>query len=268
MRLRNNYGGKIFWRAFKADDTAYVVGKHQGSIAPEGTDEWRDDSFSKIKVEVKTGDIVFSKQVLAWAGRLFDMADDLVVDGNGKLDTAKVSRAEGNPVVVQRTDVQFFDARKFNEATSREITFSIENAFSTSEGFQQSHEHSQTWSAGGKVGGEIGKKNKGSGGAEISVQFEDKVVDTLQTAYQDQVTTVWKQSVSDTFTFRPGKIYAIEVAWRVKLQEGVVSYFGEATAYSVVASAHGTLTTPSAFESVAEMPKSLREQFESYHRAD
>jgi hypothetical protein len=268
MRIKNDFKETIYWRAFKGDDTVYIVGLNQGSIAPKGTGEWRDDSFPNIKVEVKTGDIVFSKQVLAPAGRRFGMGDDLVVDSKGKLDTAKVARREITPVIVQRTDLQFFDARNFNEATTREITFSIENAFSASEGFQQSHEHSQTWTAGGKVGGEIGKKNKGSARAEVSVRFEDKVVDALASAYTKQVTTVWKQSVSDTFTFRPGKIYAIEVTWRVQLHEGDVSYFGEKTSYSVVSSAHGTLTTPSAFESVAEMPEKLREQFESYHRHD
>ena len=268
MRLRNNFNEKIYWRAFKGDDTAYMFGLHQGAVDPGGTHEWRDDSFPQIKVEIKTGDIVFSKQVLAWAGQKFSMTDDLVVDDKGKLDVAKVNRTEDSPVSVQRTDLQFFDARNFNEATIREITFSIENAFSASEGFQQSHEHSQTWSAGGKVGGEIGKNNKGTGSAEISVQFQDKVVDTLQTTFEKQVTTIWKHSVSDTFTFQPGKIYAIELTWRVMLQEGIVSYFGEETSYSVVASAHGTLTTPSAFKSVEAMPEYLQEQFNSLRRTD
>lgn len=266
MRIRNDFTEKIFWRAFKEDDTHYVFGLHQGSIDPGHTDKWRDDSFSQIKVEIKTGDIMFSKQVLAWAGRKFSMTDDLVVDNNGTLDVAKVIRTEGSPVSAQRTDLQFFDARNFNEATIREITFSIENAFSASEGFQQSHENSQTWSAGGKVGGEIGKKNTGKGSAEISVQFEEKVVNTLQTTFEKQITTIWKQSVSDTFTFKPGKIYAIEVTWRVMLQEGLVSYLGEKTSYSVVASAQGTLTTPSAYKSVEDMPENLREHFRSLHR--
>ncbi len=264
MRIRNNFNEKIHWRAFKGDDTAYVVGLQQGAIDPGHIGEWRDDSFSHIKVEIKTGDIVFSKQVLARAGRMFRMTDDLVVDNTGKLDVATVKRTEGSPVSVQRTDLQFFDARNFNEATIREITFSIENAFSASEGFQQSHEHSQTWRAGGKVGGEIGKK--GTGGAALSGEFQDRVADTLETTFEKQVTTVWKESVSDTFTFQPGKIYAIEVTWRVMLQEGVVAYYGEKTSYSVVASAHGTLTTPSAFESVEAMPEHLREQFRSFHR--
>lgn len=266
MRIRNNFKEKIYWRAFKGDDTAYVIGLNQGAIDPGHIGKWRDDSFSQIKVEIKTGDIVFSKQVLARAGRRFNMTDDLVVDNNGELDVAIIKRSEGSLVSVQRTNLQFFDARNFNEATIREITFSIENAFSASEGFQQSHEHSQTWSVGGKVGGDIGKKNKGTGGAELSAQFQDRVVDALETTFKKQVTTVWKQSVSDTFTFQPGKIYAIEVTWRVMLQEGDVAYFGEKTSYSVVASAHGTLTTPSAFESVEAMPEHLREQFRSFHR--
>jgi|SRR3990172_9278607 len=100
------------------------------------------------------------------------------------------------------------------------------------------------------------------------MQFQKQVVDTLQTTFEKQVTTVWKQSVSDTFTFQPGKLYAIEVTWRVMLQEGLVSYLGEKTSYSVVASAHGTLTTPSAYESVEAMPENLRGQFRLFHPSD
>ena len=66
MRIQNNYGEKVYWRAFKGDDTVYVVGLHQGEIDAGKSDSWRNDSFANIKVEVKTGDIVFSKAVLAW----------------------------------------------------------------------------------------------------------------------------------------------------------------------------------------------------------
>lgn len=266
MKITNNYRERIFWRVFKGDDTAYLVGLRQGSIEPGKTGGWTDDSFPDIKVEIKLGDIVFSSKVLAWAGPKFSMKDHLVVDAKGTLAVAQVTMTDGPPVTVQKADLQFFDARKFNETTTREITFSIENAFSASEGFQQSHEHSQTWNVGGKLGGEIGKKDEAKASREVSMQFEDKVLDALQKTYAEQITTVWKQSVSDTFTLKPGMIYAIEVIWRVVLQSGFIAYLGERTSYSVVSSAHGTLTTPSAFESVEAMPEKLREKFNSFQR--
>ncbi len=271
MKIKNKYSEKIYWRAFKGDDTVYTVGLAQGSADPGGEDSWRDDSFPSIKVEVKTGDIVFSKKVLARAGRTFNITDDLVVDKEGQLDVAKVELKQAALVSERRTDVQFFDARNFNETTTREITFSIENAFSASRGFQQGHEHSQTWTVGGNVGGELGIKDKKSGGsaavnAEVSVQFEDKVVESLQNSYSEQVSKVWKQSVSDKFTFQPGKIYAIEVTWDVEIQEGMVSYFDQQASYSVVSSAKGNLTTPSAYLSVAEMPDDLKKKFEAFQK--
>lgn len=264
MRIKNNYGEKIYWRAFKGDDTAYVVGLHQDTTDPGKESSWRDDSFPDIKVEVKLGDIVFSSKVLASAGRRFQMTDDLVVSSNGALDVAKVELKKGALVSERRTDIQFFDARNFNEATTREITFAIENAFSASRGFQRSHGHEQTWTVGGKMGGELGEKDVAKVSSEISAQFQDKVVDSLQNSYSEQVSKVWKQSVSDKFTFQPNKIYAIEVTWDVQLEEGVVSYFDEQTSYSVVASAKGSLTTPSAYSSINEMPQHLQEQYNAF----
>lgn len=264
MHIKNNYSEKIYWRAFKGDDTVYTIGLAQGEIDKGKEGSWRDDSFPQIKVEIKTGDTVFSEKVLARAGQTFSITDDLTVDAKGTLSKAEVSMTGARMVSVKKSDYQFFDARHHDSATPRKIKFSIENAFSASEGFEQAHEHSQTWSVEGKVGGSISAKKgdvKGSGSAEVSVGFEDKVVDSLQNTYQQRVNSVWGQSVEDTITFQPGKLYAIEMVWAVDVQEGTVSYFGESTSFSVVSSVKGSLTTPTAFNSAEEMPDRLKEKF-------
>jgi hypothetical protein len=264
MRILNNFKEKIFWRAFKAGDTMYAFGLREGSIDPGHRDEWRDDSFPQIKLEVKTGSILLPKSVLAQAGRRFNMTDDLIVDGKGRLEVAKVSRKDGQPLTIQRTVVDFFDARAFNATTTRAMTFSVERALASSEGLQESHEHSRTWTVGAKAGGALGTKSTAKNGAEISAEFQDRVVEGLQKTFENQVTTVWKESVTDTFSFLPEKIYAIEITWRVVLDSGLVSYFGETTSYSALASAQGSLTTLSAFDSVEAMPDALRLRFESW----
>ncbi|HLK67927.1 MAG TPA: hypothetical protein VKU19_31055 [Bryobacteraceae bacterium] len=85
MRITNQYKEKVFWRAFKGDDTAYVVGLKEGSIDPGKTDNWVDDSFPEIKLEAKTGQNLFATKVLAPAGRRFKMTDDLMVTASGEI---------------------------------------------------------------------------------------------------------------------------------------------------------------------------------------
>src|SRR5579871_4077706 len=106
MKIKNEYGEKVYWRAFKGDDTSYVVGLSQGSVDSGGTATWRDDSFPEIKVEAKTGDIVFSKKVLASAGTKFKMTDDLVVTSSGDLTVAQVKfSADRGQETAKRSDI-------------------------------------------------------------------------------------------------------------------------------------------------------------------
>lgn len=85
MRITNQYPEKIYWRAFKGEDTSYVIGLREGNIDPSKTGTWVDDSFPEIKVEVKSGNPPFSTKVLAPAGRRFPMTADLMVTETGDL---------------------------------------------------------------------------------------------------------------------------------------------------------------------------------------
>ncbi|RMG75986.1 MAG: hypothetical protein D6711_05325 [Chloroflexi bacterium] len=268
MRIQNNYSEKVYWRAFKGDDPNYVVGLNQGEIEPGATITWRDDSFPKIKVEIKTGDIVFSDKVLARAGQIFNMTDDLVVSEDGNLDVAKLhmkNQQSAKPIKIKTLD--WVDGRNFNATQTREVVSRISTALASSQSFQQAHEHSQTWTVGSSIGGTIGKKQgdaKAKVDAEVSVEFQDKVVDKLQDTYSKQVTSVWENSVKNTYPFEPGYIYGIEVIWSVAMEEGTVSYFGEETTYRVVTSSNGSLTTVHKFTSPDEMPADLRKDFDAY----
>lgn len=269
MRIKNNYSETVHWRAFKGDDTVYTIGLSQGKIEPNTIITWRDDSFPQIKVEVKTGDIVFSDKVLARAGQMFNMVDDLVVNADGTLTVATLEMmGQRNADPIKVTTISWIDARNFNSTQSREVVAKLSNAVSLSQGFEQSHEHSQTWSVDATVGGTIGGKSpegiKASGNAEISAGFEDKVVDKLQNTYSKQVSSVWENSVKDSYTFEPGFIYGIEVSWIVAMEEGTISYFDERTSYTVVKSAKGSMTATHKFKSVAEMPANLKSDFEQY----
>lgn len=265
MRIRNQFSEKIYWRAFKGDDTAYVVGLNQGSIDPNQVGSWRDDSFSDIKIEVKTGDIVFSKEVLVRAGQKFSMKDDLILTSDRNLIVAAASfeNAKDSPPV-KIVDVQFVDTRGTNKPMNREVTSTLQNTYTATQALLDTHSHTQTWTAGGKVGGLIGKKDEGNVSGEVSVQFQDAVVDSLQKSYTEQISSVWSKTVKDSFSFDSGFIYAIEVIWLVTQVEGSVSYFGQRTLYTVVKSANGSLTRPTAYKTVEEMPPDIKAKFQAF----
>ena len=264
MKIKNLSGSKIFWRVFKGDDTVYMIGLADGNIDGGQTGSWRDDSFSEIKVEIKEGGKgVFAKELVR-AGRKFNMTDDLVFDGSN-LDIAKISQ-EGptNSRTAMLKDVQFVDTRGFNQKVTREITSALQNTLTTSQGLQLSHEHSQTWTAGGKLGGMLGQKDVKNVSGEVSVQFQDAVKDFLGKTYNQQVSSVWSRTVKDTLAFDPAALYAIEVLWSVTLEEGFISYFGEKTSYSVVKTADGSLTRPTRFGSENEMSEDLKKRYASF----
>lgn len=275
MKIKNQSGGFIFWRAFKGDDTSYMSGVAEGFLGKGETGLWRDDSFSEIKVEIKEGFLPSSNPLLALGqlaaarqfvrpGRKFKMTDDLVFDGTN-LEVAKIT-VEGltNTRSVTLKDVQFFDARNWNQDSNpREITSTLQNTLTTSQGLQLSHQHAQTWTAGGKLGGTLGNKDEWGGSGEVSLQFKDVVTDYLQNTYTQQVSSVWSKTIKDTINFKRGFLYAVEVIWSVTLEEGFISYFGEKSSYSVVKNADSSLTRPSVFKSEDEMPEDLRIKYNS-----
>jgi hypothetical protein len=259
MRITNESNKKVFWRIFKADDTAYVVGLYESDLDSNKTGSWRDDSFPDIKVEVKTDGIF--KEILARAGTKFKMTDDLVFtkDGNLQLAEPKLVTDQGQETV-KRSDIQFIDLRGFNGTQERTVTSRVSSTFSSTAISESSSSHEQTWTAGGKIAGRIGEKNKPGGSAEISAQFQDKVVNALRNSYQSTVTSVWEKSVSDKLSFTAGKLYVMETIWSLTLDKGTANYFGERTTYTVVRSADAQLLKPSAYDSEEKLPKEYRDE--------
>ncbi len=266
MRIRNEYHDTVHWRAFKGDDTAYITGLYQGVVSPGNSQTWRDDSYDTIKVEVKLGDIVFSSKVLAHAGRKFKMTDDLIVSSTGALDVAQVKYFQlQQPQHINGSDIQFYDARGNDRDWTRTITSSAEMAFTDTRLTETMSSHEQTWTVGGKFGGVLGKEDSSHASAEISAQFEDKVISSLRTSNEKTLSLTWEKSVSDTLTFSPGKLYAIETVWTLTLDRGTASYFGETTSFSVVRSAEPGIVRPLAFNGPEELPTLYQKEWQRRH---
>jgi hypothetical protein len=252
MRIRNDYGQQIFWRAFRENDTIYGVGLKQGTIAKDKTGSWREDSFSKIKIEIKKKNMV--GKFLTRAGTKFNMTDDMIVDAGGKLAVARLTLSDQDTATVRRHGLQFVDLRGFDEKVERQVTSSIESVFSTSSGFERLNGSETAWSVEGKVGGKIGKTKE----AEISAGFQQRTIEQLTERHSETVSHVWKQSWQDTFPLTPGKIHAIDIAWIVGMRTGKATYFGEEAVYSAVVSAKAELTTASSYAAPEEMPEDVR----------
>jgi hypothetical protein len=255
MRIRNEYSENVHWRAFKPDDTVYLTGITQGVVEPGRVTTWREDSYGSFKVEAKLGDIVFSSKVLAPAGRIFKMTDDLVVSRDGTLDLAQVKFVYREPEHIHGSHIQFFDARKNDAPWSRTVKSKAEAAFSETRVTETIASREQTWTVGGKLGGALGKQDGSHANAELSAQFEDKVVTSLRTSHEKALTQTWEKEVSDTLTFSPGKLYVVETIWTFTFDRGTATYFGEATDFTVVRSAQPGILRPLAFDGPENFPE-------------
>ncbi len=268
MRIKNEYPEKIYWRAFKPSDMVHLVGLHQGSIERGQIGEWREDTIDEIKVEVKTGDIVFSKKWLFHAGQIFQMTDDLVLNQAGHLSVAEVDLDWTEPEKTTFTDVTFIDMLSFNTVLERTVKFSLENSLFARQQMQQTREHEQTWTAGAKVGGTLKKKDVGSASAEISAQFQDKVTKRLTKEYEEQVKSVWSKSVEDKFTFQPGKLYVVAVDWTIEMKKGLARHFGEEADFTALSSASASHIRLRALDSEEQMDPDLRKQYEEFKKLE
>ena len=206
MRIRNHYNEAVFWRAFNFNDTIYHIGLKQGKVEKGQTDKWIDDSFPKIKVEAKTGDIVFSKKVLSWAGKIFNMSDDILITKDGNLEVAKVGFTPKSPEIIRETELLFVDLRKFDTQVERTLTSKMENVFSTSTKLEQSLKHQKGQKIGGKLGGAIGTKNALGANAEVSAEFSSTVSQAFIDSYAETVKHAWSTGWSDTVRLAPKKI--------------------------------------------------------------
>jgi len=261
VQISNEHNQEVFWRIFKADDTAYVVGLYESTLQPNKTGSWRDDSFPDIKVEVKSNGIF--GEVLARAGAKFKMTDDLIFTKDRGLQVAepKLFTDRGHETV-KRSDIEFIDLRSFDGTVERTVISRVSTTFSSTAMSEWSSSHEQTWTVGGKIGGHIGEKNKPGANAEISAQFQDKVVNALRNSYQSTVTSVWEKSVSDKLNFKAGKLYVLETVWSLTLDKGTATYLGDRTTYSVVRSADAELLKPSAYDSEQGLPEEYRRKWQ------
>lgn len=253
MRILNKFNGQIFWRAFKGDDTAFMFGLAEGFINKDQIGGWREDSFPNIKIEIKAGD-----RFLTRAGQFFEMKDDLIVDGNGRLAKANVSITAVRPVTKRVAIVDFHDNRRSTQAVPITEEILRQHTQTVVEAITNTQEHAQTWTVGGEIGGEL----KGVEGS-VSAEFQDEVKITLEKRYETSIETTWASKATASFQSLPGKITVYEKRWNIQVDEGSAEYMGERVAFTALAGATGQLTILSEFNSVAEMPAHLRSQLSS-----
>jgi Asp/Glu/hydantoin racemase len=191
------------------------------------------------------------------------MTDDLVFTKDRNLQVAEPKLVtERGQEAVKRSDIQFIDLRGFDGTVERTVTSRVSTTFSSTAISELSSSHEQTWTVGGKIGGHIGEKNKPGANAEISAQFQDKVVNALRNSYQSTVTSVWEKSVSDKLLFKAGKLYVLETVWSLTLDKGTATYLGERSTYTVVRSADAELLKPSGYDSEEKLPEEYRNKWQ------
>jgi hypothetical protein len=255
MRIKNEYDQTIYWRTFKPDETVYGIGLKQGQVERGKTDEWRDDSWRTVKLEVKLGDIIFSSKVLASAGRIFNMTDDLILTKDGRLEVAQVKLSlSGTFDHSTRTEIRFVDRRGHTGDFTQTVTSKLSATTTDSETNESISSHEQTWTAGGQLGGTLGKEDSSHASAQLSAQFEDKVLNSLRSSYETSLSQMWEKTTEDAITFEGGEIHAVKSVWALKSERGTAEYFGERTEFSVLKSADSSAIKTSAYESPEKMP--------------
>jgi hypothetical protein len=70
----------IFWRAFKANDTVYLVGLQEGIISPGQSVDFNNSTDSTLKMEIKRTDI--NGELILAPGTVFNNADSIEVNDN------------------------------------------------------------------------------------------------------------------------------------------------------------------------------------------
>lgn len=264
MNIKNQYGSKVLVYFYAPNDTVYTAALAERKIADGETDGFREDKFSTVKVSIRNGVTIFDKQIIK-PGEEFDMKGNYILTAEGNLIRAQLTRKETNVETRNVKRYEFFDSRNFDSVTKRTISSSFRSAYSQSTGIKKEFKDSTAVTVGAEVGAWIGGKEDPAGGsASISASFTKKVEQNLIDTNEKSLSKIWEKSTKDEFSFDAGKLYAIEVIWRVGIQQGVMHYFGESTTFSVIQSADGSLTRPAAFASEADMPEHVREEYKNY----
>ena len=263
MRLQNNYSTTIHWRTFDPKDTNYFSGLSQGSLAPGRSTNWRNPHDDQFQMEVKTGDIVFSTNVLesARTDRLRHNNKDYVVAKDGEvIEVLTTKKRKTKQVNV--SDIEFVNLLKAVNPFTREREYVIQKSDTVVNSVESMHEHAQTWRLDGsfssKVGGTIGPISAESG-PTLSAGFEDKVTDKLTQTYKHEVTSAWSETVKEGFECPAGHITVIERVWTLTIEEGVIADLDEKAKYSVLRGAKGRVLSVQSYKSFREMPTRYRQ---------
>ena len=261
MQVLNNFPSTVFWRVFKPDDTSYLLGWTEGTIASGATLNWVEDQFTQMKMEIRNG-TSYTAPLLSPPGQKFEMDALLEVSADGQLQPPAVTFATGALTQQTSKQVDFVDLLQATTDIERKVTFDISQAFSSGSDIQRAHSDSTTWSVGGKVGGEVGKKDV-KGTAEVSASFSKTVSDSLQKQYSSQVTDAWSKSSSDTMSFPAGKISVVSTEWTLNVRNLTATFFGVQVPVTAVEGSSGSKMTFSSYGSVNEMPADLQQRFKS-----
>ncbi|MEM7670000.1 MAG: hypothetical protein AAF317_12805 [Pseudomonadota bacterium] len=253
MRIKNLSRSKVYWRAFKHTDSINGVWLRDGLIDAGKTASWNNQSFPKIKVEIKTHGLF--QKILAEAGTHFDIGDDLIFDGK-TLKRAAVDRGPMTEVTITRDDEQVIDLRRFDNQIDRIIESHISQVFSSSTGVEKLSANETTWAVGGEVGGKLAKVPGATG--KLSADWTNKITETVKTDERVDIQKFWSTKWTDKVPLAPGKIHVIRVTWVVTCLTGRFGYFGETGMASMMTSATPRMSEFSSYDKVEEVPEETR----------
>jgi hypothetical protein len=183
------------------------------------------------------------------------MTDDLILTKDGRLEVAQVRLSlSGTFDHSTRTEIRFVDRRGHTGDFTQTVTSKLSATTTDSETNESISSHEQTWTAGGQLGGTLGKEDSSHASAQLSAQFEDKVLNSLRSSYETSLSQMWEKTTEVAISFEGGEIHAVKSVWALKSERGTAEYFGERTEFSVLRSADSSGIKTSAYESPEKMP--------------
>ena len=245
MRILNEYSNEVFWRAFRPNAKLKWIGLKSGKIASNKSISWHDDSFPKIKVEIKKKN-AFSKAYVK-SGQHFKMGTDLIFTADKELVVARVNLGEATEEVHREEDVVFRDLRNTPTDIKETITSRSSEVFSAATSVTGTSTSESTWSVEGKIGGKI-KKKKMSGKGELSAGWSSTVSTSMEETYASSITKLWSIEQSQEFTLSHGLLHQIKTEWEITTQTLPADYFGETGEVTLITKATASGVTIESFE--------------------
>ncbi len=260
MEIRNEFNSTVFWRVFKSDDTSYALGWTEGTIKPNEILKWTEGQFLQMKIEIRNG-TSYTAPLLVRAGKLIDMDARLVVTKEGALAEAAASVKPGSIEKVQRKEIEFVDQLGTDTEIERDVSFSVDNAFSSGRDQALQQENSEEWSVGAKFGGTIGVPDKASVSSEYSAGYKKSVGKLLSESNKEKVTNVWSKTKTQKIAFPGRKLHAVETVWTLDVQHAEAHYFGITTPVTIITDANNSDIRMVSAASVDALPGALKEEY-------